>query len=180
MGYATDPDRARALLAEAGLAAGFETRLAFDATLAPVAEPVAVLVQEALGKVGIRVGIDKVAAGQLGQRLQDRQEGFYFEASTALLADPDYFFRIFYSGDTRWNFGAYADPEFDMLVARTRHATDPDAYAADVRRMIEMAKRDLPIILLWHPMLDVAMRSDVEGYTLAVHRMLDFRPLSRG
>lgn len=180
LGTATDADRARALLAKAGLADGFETSFSFDLSQAGVAEPVAVILQEALAKVGIRVTIDKVPSGQLGTRLQEKSVPFYFEGSIAFLSDPDYFFRIFYSGETRWNFGSYADPEFDALVARTRYETDPAAYAADVTRMIDMAKRDLPIILLWNPTLDVALRRDVEGYSFAFHRMLDLRPLSRG
>jgi peptide/nickel transport system substrate-binding protein len=46
--------------------------------------------------------------------------------------------------------------------------------------MIGMVKRDVPVILLWKPFLDVALRADVAGYRLAVHRMLDLRPLRRG
>lgn len=179
LGTATDFDRARRLLAEAGLEEGFDTTFSFDLSQAGVAEPVAILLQEALARVGIRVTIDKVPSGQLGTRLQDKTVPFYFESSIAFLRDPDYFFRIFYSGETRWNFGSYVAPEFDALLAQARHETDPAAYEAQVTRLIDMAKRDLPIILLWHPTLDVAMGRDVQGYSFAFHRMLDLRPLSR-
>jgi peptide/nickel transport system substrate-binding protein len=180
MGYRTDPDLARRLLAEAGLGAGFETRFAFDMAQAAVAEPLAVLLAEALGRVGIRVAIDRIPAGQIGGLLQERALPFYFEGSTALLSDPDYFLRVFFTGPTRWNFGAYANPEFEALGARARFEADPDRYAADVAAMIGMVKRDVPVILLWKPFLDVALRADVAGYRLAVHRMLDLRPLRRG
>lgn len=179
MGYDTDPEAARRLLADAGLPDGFDTTFAFDMSLSAIAEPVAVLAQEALAKIGIRIAIERVPTGQLGARLQDRAVPFYFEASTAFLADPDYFFRIFYSGPTRWNFGAYENADFAARVARTRFETDPLAYGRDVSAMIAAAKRDLPMILLWHPMLDVAMRNDVDGYAFAFHRMLDIRPLQR-
>jgi peptide/nickel transport system substrate-binding protein len=180
MGYRTDPDLARALLAEAGLAQGFETRFAFDMAQAAVAEPLAVLLAEALGRVGIRVAIERIPAGRIGGLLQERALPFYFEGSTALLSDPDYFLRVFFTGPTRWNFGAYADPAFEALAARARFEGDPARYAADVAAMIGMVKRDVPVILLWKPFLDVAMRADVAGYRLAVHRMLDLRPLRRG
>ena len=109
--------------------------------------------------------------------MQKKEVPFYFEASAAFLADPDYFFRIFYSGPTRWNFGSYANPEMASLVERTRFETDRAAYARDVQRMIELAKEDLPIILLWQPTLDVAMRRPVEGMKLQFHRQLDLRTL---
>jgi peptide/nickel transport system substrate-binding protein len=176
MGYVTNLDRARALMADVG---PLTVPFAFDIGQAGVAEPVAILLQEALGKIGITVEIEKVPAGQLGSRLQDKAVPFFFEGSIAFLADPDYFFRIFYHGPTRWNFGSYDNAEFAGLVERTRFATDKAAYEADVARMIQLAKQDLPVILLWHPTLDVAMRDTVTGYSFAFHRMLDLRPLGK-
>lgn len=178
-GYVTDLDRARALMAESGYPDGFETTFSFELSLATIAEPVALLLQEALGEIGIRVTIDKVPAGQLGTLLQDKKIPFYFEGSTSYLADPDYFFRIFYSGDTRWNFGAYANPEFMELVEKTRYETDQEIYDTDVRRMIELVKDEIPIILLWHPFLDTGMVESVGGYSYTFHRQLDLRPLKR-
>jgi len=180
LGYSTDLDKAKALLAEAGLKDGFSTTFSFELSLATVAEPVALLLQESLGKIGIKVDINKVPAGQLGTLLQDKKVPFFFEASTSYLANPDYFFRIFYHGDTRWNFGSYTDAEFDGLVDNTRFEIDETVYETDVKRMIELVKRDIPIILLWQPMLDVGMQKDIQDYSYTFHRQLDFRPIKRG
>ncbi len=180
LGYATNPARARALLAEAGLPGGFETSFSFELSLAPVAEPVALLLQEALGRIGIRVTLNKVPGGQLGTLLERKELPFFFESSIAFLNDPDYFFRVFYNGPTRWNFGAYRNPELATLVERTRFETNRATYEADVRRMIALAKRDVPIILLWQPMLDTGMARNVEGYKYLFHRQLDLRTLRRG
>jgi len=57
----TDSAKAKQLLAEAGYPDGFETTLSFDLGSAVVNEPLCVLVQEALGQVGIRVTLDKIA-----------------------------------------------------------------------------------------------------------------------
>ena len=179
MGYETDPAKAKALLAEAGHPNGFETTFSFELSLATVAEPVSILVQEALGKIGIKVTINKVPAGQLGTLLTKKELPFFFEGSAAYLADPDYFFRIFYDGPTRWNFGSYDNPEFAKLVAKTRFESDKAAYDADVTRMITLAKTDVPIILLWQPALDTGMLKSVEGYKYLFHRQLELRTLKR-
>ena len=165
---------------EAGFANGFDTTFSFELSLATVAEPVSLLVQEALGKIGIRVTIDKVPGGQLGTRLEKKEVPFFFEGSAAYFADPDYFFRIFYHGPTRWNFGSYNNPEFQALVDKTRYETDKAVYDADVSRMIALVKQDIPIILLWQPALDTGMQASVEGYKYLFHRQLELRTLKRG
>ena len=179
-GYDTDLNRARALLAEAGLADGFETTFSFELSQASIAEPTALLLQEALGKVGITVQIEKVPAGQLGSLLQDKKVPFYFEGSTAYLADPDYFFRVFYMGDTRWNFGSYKNAAFADLVNAVRFEPDQGVYEDKVKRMIEMVKDDVPIIILWHPSLDTGMQNDISGYSYTFHRQLEMKTLGRG
>ncbi|MDW6023383.1 ABC transporter substrate-binding protein [Mesorhizobium sp. BAC0120] len=179
LGYSTDIEKAKALLTEAGLADGFSTTFSYELSVATIAEPIALLLQESLGKIGIKIEIQKVPAGQLGTLLQEKKVPFYFEGSTSYLADPDYFFRIFYYGDTRWNFGSYKNPEFAKLVEKTRYETDSATYDADIKRMITLVKQDIPIILLWHPALDTGMQKDVEGYSYAFHRQLELKTLSR-
>ena len=135
--------------------------------------------QEALGKIGVKVTINKAPAGQLGTMLQKKEVPFFFEASAAYLADPDYFFRIFYHGPTRWNFGSYSNAEFAGLVDKTRYETDKAVYEKDVKRMIELAKAEVPIILLWQPFLDTGAQKSVEGYKYQFHRQLEMRTLKR-
>jgi peptide/nickel transport system substrate-binding protein len=179
LGYSTDPAKARALLAEAGFPNGFETTFSFELSLAPVAEPLSLLVQEALGRVGIRVTINKVPGGQLGTLLERKEVPFFFEGSAAYFNDADYFFRIFYHGATRWNFGSYRNAEFAALVDKTRYETDQAAYDRDVRRMIHLAKEEVPIILLWQPALDTGMARNIDGYKYLFHRQLELRTLRR-
>jgi peptide/nickel transport system substrate-binding protein len=179
LGYSTDPARAKALLAEAGFPNGFETTFTFDLSMATVAEPVSLLVQEALGKAGIKVTINKVPGGQLGTLLEKKEVPFFFESSASYLAAADYFFRIFYHGPTRWNFGSYNNEEFKALVDKTRYEPEGAEYDADVKRMITLAKQDIPIVLLWQPALDTGMQKNVEGYKYLFHRMLEMRTLKR-
>ncbi len=179
LGYSTDAAKARALLAEAGFPNGFETTFSFELSLAPVAEPLSLLVQEALGRIGIRVTINKVPGGQLGTLLERKEVPFFFEGSAAYFNDADYFFRIFYHGTTRWNFGSYRNAEFAALVDKTRYETNSEVYDRDVRRMIHLAKEEVPIILLWQPALDTGMARNIDGYKYLFHRQLELRTLRR-
>src|SRR5260370_35150602 len=58
--YVTDLAKAKQLLAEAGLADGFETTLSFDLGIAVTNEPICVLVQESLAQIGIKVALSKI------------------------------------------------------------------------------------------------------------------------
>jgi peptide/nickel transport system substrate-binding protein len=60
--YVTNLDRAKELMTEAGLAQGIDATLSLDVGTATVGEPTAILIQESLAKIGIRVTIDKIPA----------------------------------------------------------------------------------------------------------------------
>ncbi|MFD0391433.1 ABC transporter substrate-binding protein [Tistrella bauzanensis] len=70
--YQTDLDRARALLAEAGLGDGFETTFSYNVADAVTADPIALLVQEQLGRIGIKVTIEKVPTANWGTLLTEK------------------------------------------------------------------------------------------------------------
>ena len=85
--YKTDVTKAKALLAEAGFPNGFETTLSFDLGGATVGEPMAVLTQEALASIGIKVQLNKIPgatwrAALLKKDLMGYRYGFHLQ--------PDY------------------------------------------------------------------------------------------
>ncbi|WP_372094556.1 ABC transporter substrate-binding protein [Tistrella mobilis] len=177
--YATDLDRARALLAEAGHEGGFETSFSYNVADAITADPIALLVQEQLGRIGIKVVIEKVPAAQWGTLLTEKKVPFYVEGSSAWFNDPDYFFRIFFQGDWRWNFGAFRNEELGALVEKARWETDKDAYDDLMRQAIRIVFRELPIMPLWLPAFDAALKPGVTDFTYYIHGQVDFRPLDR-
>ncbi|WP_417673189.1 ABC transporter substrate-binding protein [Pseudodonghicola sp.] len=175
--YTQDLEKAKALLAEAGLADGFETTFTIDSSYTATSEPVAILMQEALGKIGIKVKIEKVPSAQIGQLQTDRALPMFIAMGGAWLADPDYFFRIFYNSTRRWNYGNYQNPEMAQLVEETRFESDRAVYEAKVLRMIELAKEDVPLIALWSPFEDTVLSDAIHGYTYMFHGQIEMRPL---
>lgn len=177
--YATDVAKAKALLAAAGLGSGFETSFSFDMSAASIAEPLATLLQEGLAQIGIKVTINKFPSGQMGQALTKKEVPFYYDGSAAWLADTDYFFRIFYQGDTRWNFGGFENAEMAKLVADARWEADAARYDAMTRRMIEIANAEVPVVMLWQAALELAAQKSIKGFVYYFHRQVDFRKLVR-
>ncbi len=177
--YNTDLDKARAYLAEAGMPDGFETTFTFNISDEAVAEPLAILIQESLAQIGIKVAIEKVPNAQMGTMLTEKTIPFFFDVSAAWLNDPDYFFRIFYSGDWRWNYGSFKNAEMEQLLSEVRYEADTAVYEQKVKRIIEIVFAQVPIILLWQPSHDIPMSDTIRGYTYYFHRQVDYRGLSR-
>jgi len=176
--YNTDLAKARALMAEAGHAAGFEAPLYLDLGSATVGEPAALMVQEALAKIGIRTHIEKVPGANWRAKMLEKNMPLYLNFFSGWLNYPEYFFFWAYDGANRvFNTMGYANPDLDALIERARFTDDPAIYDQTVRAMVDIAWAEVPRVPLWQPYLDVALQPNVHGYRYWFHRMLDLRSL---
>jgi peptide/nickel transport system substrate-binding protein len=153
--------------------------MTFNIADAIYGEPLSILVQEALAKIGITVEINRVPASQYGQMMDDKQVPLFFERSSSLLRFPDYAYHIFFSQEWRWNFGSLRSEEMDQLIADAAIETDSAKYDAMARRMAEIAAEQVPVIMLWLPPIGMVTRQEVEGYTYAMHQGPDFRTFTQ-
>lgn len=175
--YSTDIKKARALLGEAGLGGGFTTTFSHSVADTTVAAPIALLVQQALAAIGITVTIETVPAADWGTRLTQKTVPFYVETSSAWFNAPDYFFRIFFQGDWRWNFGSFKSPELAALVDSARWETDPVRYDATLKQAIALVFREVPLMPLWLPSFAAGVAPALRGFTYYIHGQVDLRPL---
>jgi peptide/nickel transport system substrate-binding protein len=180
--YVTDPARAKALLAAAGLPDGFETTLSYDLGTASVDEPIALFLQEALAGIGIRAAIDKRPPGQVRGLIGRRELPLYLFQFGAWFDSIEYFFFLLYNSAnvSPSNGAAYANPAVDAAIATARSSNDPAVQNAARRTLIAAAMQDVPYVPLVQPYLNIAMQTGIGGFVNQFHRQIDFRTLARG
>ncbi len=179
--YNTDLEKAKTLMAESGYPDGFETTLAFDLGTEEWAEPMSVLVQESLAKIGINISLNKVPSSNFRAVLVEKSQPMIVNNFGGWLNYPDYFFFYSYHGqNATFNGSAYQNPALDKQVdaALASKPGDP-TYQENVKGFLKIAFEDMPRIVIAQPYLSVAMQTNVEGYQYWFHRQLDYRQLKK-
>jgi peptide/nickel transport system substrate-binding protein len=178
--YKEDVAKAKALMAEAGLAAGFETTLSFDLGGATTGEPMAVLAQEALAQIGIKVQINKIPGATWRSALLKKDLPMLINRFGGWLNYPEYFFFWCYHGQNAvFNTMSYQNPKLDKMITNARFAESKPLYDSFVKEMIQLAYDEVPRIPLFQPTMDVAMQKNVMGYQYWFHLQPDYRQLSK-
>jgi len=179
--YDTNLKKAKALLSEAGFANGFETTISYNLGLADWQEPTALLIQESLGKIGIKVVLDKIAgASWRTAALVEKRLPMHLENFGGWLNYPDYYFFWAYKYGHLFNSSNYKNDEIEKLVDETLNMETTEAkYVENVKRMITIAFDEVPRIPLYQPYLDSAMQKNVTGYASWFHRQLDCRSITK-
>ena len=179
-GYATDIDKAKALMAEAG-AGPIDTTISFDLGDAVNSEPIAELIQESLGHIGITTTINKVPGSNWRSEMAKKSMPMMVNFFSGWLDYPEYFFFWCYSGQNAiFNTPSYVNPDIDALINGARDAAavgDNAKYATDVEGFISKAYHDVPRVPLFQPYLNVATQSNISGYCYWFHRQVDYRSI---
>jgi len=175
----TDLAKAKALLAEAGHPNGFSTTFAFTSGQTATAEPMAALVKESLGKIGIQVEIQKKPDAEFNTLEAEKKMPFFTDGATAWLPYTYYFFYLYFTRDQRWNFASFKSKKMEDLTLEARYQTDKAKYEEGCKQMIELFNAETPLIMLWQPNHDAVMAKSVDGYTYQFYRQADFRDLKR-
>lgn len=167
--YPYDPDKARALLREAGYPDGFEVQYV---TLADEqAEKLAVSLQSDLAKVGVKVEISIVTFPTYAT-ITAKPSGPPFSISTwagdfpdpTSLVDPLFHSRGI-ADENATNSSFYSNPELDTLLDEARGERDATKRAALYRRAERILYDDAPWIWGYHEMATEVVQPYVKAYT---------------
>ena len=154
-GYSYDPDRARALLAEAGYPEG---RGLGDITLLynndPVDRRVCEFVQACLSEIGVRVRLKSLEWAAFLAAIRAGEADMFRGSWIADFPDAhNFLFTMFHSAN--WgdpgNYTRYSNPEVDRLLERALAEVDPELRAGIYRQVERIISGDAPWIFLYHP-----------------------------
>ena len=177
--YQSDPEKAKALLAEAGFPDGFETTLQVASGVQEGKET-AVWVQQALAEVGIKVEIQEMPGAAFTEQLQKHELGFFFFNNwISINNDPFYHLYWLFRSDC-CNYTNYDNAAVHTMIDDNLLATDQaarDQAALDAQKAII---DDAAWVFLYQPDNIIAMRSNVKGYVFySADRFTRYKHLSK-
>jgi peptide/nickel transport system substrate-binding protein len=175
----TDIDRAQALLKDAGQSGGFDTSLIYSAAKAAYFDPLSLAIRDALGKLNIRVNIDRLPGAQFDERVAARNTQMLLDNRVAWLSLPDYWFTAFYTGTSSSNLGNFASPKLDQMLKDLPGDASPQVYGDKTREMSKLVLTEVPMIPLRRGAVEFVMSKELSGYTYWFHGLPDARDLKR-
>jgi dipeptide transport system substrate-binding protein len=166
---ASSPERARALLDEAGVASGLTLRLLYNGSLEYWSEAVQAIRSD-LRKVG--VGVDLVGVADWKLFHEERRKGthdLYLYGWAVSTPDPERFLFPLYHSKSADNFGRYGNAKVDDLLEQARQPMDDARRLGLYRDATRLIVADIPALFLFHQIQFAAHHARVGGLTLNLY-----------
>lgn len=165
--YAYDPERAKALLAEAGVADGFSTHVMWSTGIAPQIRSVAQSFATYWSKIGVTVELQELEQASWLKRLIDLDWDMDLQNNSGTTGDADYILGRLYT--SKANRMGYKNPTLDTLLAQARAETDQPARAEAYAEACRIIWSDAVGIFPMELTANYALRSTVQNFQPAVN-----------
>jgi peptide/nickel transport system substrate-binding protein/oligopeptide transport system substrate-binding protein len=164
-GYDHDPERARALMRQAGFGSGFNVEYRTWDTDEFNNSGMIPLIIEDLDAIGIRVNVTRHSATDAAAPRNNRGHGLLYCANWyADFPDSDNFFYIFFHSEASSISGLFFHrPEVDAQIIEARRSNDSEHRAEIYRSLNQMVVREAPLLPLFHERLFVLHKPEVRG-----------------
>jgi peptide/nickel transport system substrate-binding protein len=162
-----DPEKAKALLAELGYGPDKPMEVTLATWTGDSRERMLQMIQNQLGKVGIKVNIEVMDIGTLNAR--DKQENHkadgpgYMDLMGWTWFDPDLLYLLWHSPGA---YDGYHTPELDALLEKMRSTVDPQAREEVVHQAFKLLLEDAGQVPIYTPgwLWLYAVSSDAPGF----------------
>lgn len=167
---AYDIQQATQLLKQAGYDIQHPLHLVYKTSSDPFRLRLATIFQHQLKQVGIEL---EIRSYDWGTFYGDIKAGNFqlYSLSWVGIKSPDVFHYVFHSESlppAGANRGRYRNPTLDRLIEKALVAPEKGTQVQLFQQVQTLLAEDLPYIPLWFEHQMAAMRSDIEGYALAV------------
>lgn len=172
--YSYDPEKAKALLKQAGLEKGVDVTLwsmPVQRPYNPNSRRIAEMIQNDWAKVGVKA---KIVTYEWGEYLSGIRKGEHDSALYGWMSDngdPDNFANTLLGCDsikTGSNAARWCNKEYDGLVKKALVVSDPAKRAALYGQAQEIYAQQVPWIALANGKTFYATRSNVSGYSVSL------------
>lgn len=170
--YAYDPQKAKALLAQAGYKEGFHTTL----WTLPVSRPynpngrkMGEMMQADLARIGIKVELVSYDWGTYLEKVKRGEHDMVQLGWSGDNGDPDNFLYTLFSCDsvTRGsNNSRYCKSDFDSLIRKARTTNDVDVRSSLYRKALAVLSEDVPVVPIAHSKVFRVLSDRVGGYVM--------------
>ncbi|MCJ8140904.1 glutathione ABC transporter substrate-binding protein [Falsirhodobacter halotolerans] len=175
--YAYDLDRARELMAEAGVEDGFSTEIWANSNTESLRA--VQFIQQQLAQINVDVTVVPLEAGVAAQRIwsiesaEDAEVQMYYGGWSSSTGDADWGIRPLLLSEnappSMFNVAYYSDPELDAAITGAIGTANPDERAGFYETAQKLAWEGAPWIFLGVADLIAAQTADVTG----VHMLPD-------
>lgn len=164
-----DPERARALLEEAGYGAHNPIKLVYKTSTDPLRVRIATIIQDQLRQVGIDVELSTYDWGTFYGDIKAGRFQMYSLAWVGIKM-PDIFRYTMHSDSlppAGANRGRLINPRVDELIESAEVAAALSEQAMFYRELQALLLEELPYVPLWYEDHYLVTRAGVEGYVMA-------------
>jgi len=158
-----DIEKAKATLAASSQASGFDITLSIDASR-PQWEQAALLIQNSLAALNIKVTIDKLAPANYNEQFFANKLPFFIFQGLSWVNEPTYHFLLFWEAGSYGNRIGYANTQVDALLAEAKRSTDDALRNKNFAEVQKLMLEDAPAAWIGQPDLVIATTKGISGY----------------
>ncbi len=170
--YAYDPQQAKTLLKEAGIAEGTTVDLwamPVQRPYNPNARRMAEMIQADWAKVGIKANIVSFEWGEYLKRVKSGEHQAALMGWTTATGDPDNFFGPLFSCTSAQggsNSAKWCYQPFEQLITKARAEQDRDKRFAMYQQAQQIMHEQAPAVMIAHSTIFEPVRKEVSGYEI--------------